>query len=117
MFVLLLGLILVGSAGAAYWQWQSWRETSRRVEFVVPLGTTDRIAAGKPVNVLPAKITLRIGHQDILVIRNEDNKTVQIGPYKIEPGQQFRQQYVNVGIFDVMCSLHSEQRLRVVVTR
>lgn len=103
--------------GGGFWFWQGQRETNRQIAFVVPVGTNDRIAAGETVNVLPSTITMTLGVHDVLVIRNEDRQDVQIGPYKIAPGQQFRQQFFNAGTFDLVCSIHAGEKLRVLVTK
>lgn len=99
------------------WQAHQQREANRKIEYVIPQGTVQRIAAGQNLNVLPSTITMTLGLRDILIIRNDDSQTVQIGPYKIEPGQTFQQQFFNIGTFDLMCTIHADARMRVVVVR
>ena len=88
---------------------------ARQQVFVIPPGTVARQAAGEQVNILPDTITLTLGQKDTLVIRNEDSQPVQIGPFKIAPGQRFEQQYFNRGSFDLVCTLHQSQQLKIVV--
>lgn len=88
---------------------------ARQLVFVIPPGTVARQAAGEQVSILPDTITLTLGQRDTLVIRNDDSQPVQIGPFKIAPGQRFEQQYFNRGTFDLVCTLHQTQRLKVVI--
>jgi hypothetical protein len=109
--------LLVLALGSAVWWLSAWRAEARRVEFVVPPGTAARLAAGEEPAILPQTITLTLGLRDTLVIRNEDTQSVQIGPFKIEPGQQFVQRYYNPGTYDLVCSIHESEQLRVIVRR
>lgn len=88
---------------------------TRQLVFVIPPGTVARQAAGEQVSILPDTITLTLGQRDTLVIRNDDSQPVQIGPFKIAPGQRFEQQYFNRGTFDLVCTLHQTQRLKIVI--
>lgn len=107
LFVLLLALLLGGCANND--------AEARKLVFVIPEGTVARQAAGESVNVLPETITLKLGQQDTLVIRNDDSQAVQIGPFKIGPGQRYEQQYYNRGTFDLVCTLHTTQKLKIVI--
>lgn len=111
---LLIVLVLLALGGAGWW-WRYGRDEARQVVYAVPLGTAARLAAGEAVMVLPDQINLVLGTHDILVIRNDDTQPVQIGPFKIAPGQRFTQQYYNRGTYDLICSIHRSERLRIVV--
>ncbi|NJO85084.1 MAG: hypothetical protein HC828_21630 [Blastochloris sp.] len=114
MLILPVALALLLLGGGVWW-WNTGRTADREVVFTVPQGTADRLAAGETVQVLPQTIELTRGWKDILVIRNEDNQQVTIGPYVLEPGQAFRQRYYSRGTFDLVCSIHPGDQLRVVV--
>lgn len=117
--IALLALIFivfgVGIAGA--WYGSQRRDAERRLVFTVPNGSVARLAAGEQLDILPSTIQLSLRDQDTLVIRNEDAQPIQVGPFKIAPGQQFEQRYYNPGTYDLMCTLHQSQRLRIVVVR
>lgn len=118
--IILIGIcafLIACVAAATGWQTHQQREANRKVEYVIPQGTIQRVAAGQPLDVLPSTITMTLGLRDILIIRNDDQQAVQIGPYKIDPGQTFQQQFFNVGTFDLMCTIHADARMRVVVVR
>lgn len=108
-----LALVLL-TLGATSW-WFRGRPEARQVVYVVPAGTVARLAQGEDIAVLPQQINLTLGAADILVIRNDDTQSVQIGPFKIEPGQRFMQQYYNRGTYDLICSIHRSERLQIVV--
>lgn len=110
-------LLAALAAGLGGWRWSEARQEARQLVFAVPPGAAARLAAGDELAVLPATITLDLDEHDTLVIRNDDSAPVTIGPFRIEPGQRFVQRYVNPGTFDMLCTLHSDQRVRVVVTR
>lgn len=83
----------------------------------VPPGTAARIAAGEPIEVFPQQIELKLSQHDTLVIRNDDSEAITIGPYRVAPGQRFVQRYEGPGTFDLICSVHPVEQLRIVVTR
>lgn len=109
--VLIVGtLLFVISLGAGVW-WFMQRE--HEVLFVVPPGATASLQAGEALEILPATIVLQ--KNDTLIIRNDDSVAVQIGPFPIEPGQRFIRRYMNKGTFDLLCSVHQGEKLRVIV--
>jgi plastocyanin len=112
---LALGALVLAGLGAAGWWLLQPSAEARQLVYSVPAGTAARVAAGEPVAALPETITLTLGQRDILVIQNDDSEPVQIGPFKLEPGQRYTQQYYNRGSYDLICSVHRSQRLRIVV--
>ncbi|MDL1896821.1 hypothetical protein FBQ82_11130 [Anaerolineae bacterium CFX7] len=115
-----LGVIFIVGIGVmnlAGWQqtWRATRQATRQVVYVVPEGTAAQLGAGQAVNVLPGTVELEIGAQDTLVIRNEDALPIEIGGMRIEPGQAYIQQFTAPGVFDLVCSVHSADRIRVIV--
>jgi hypothetical protein len=107
--LLLLWLLLALLAGCA--------GAPRERVYTIPPGTAARLAAGEQVSVLPSLIELALDREKTLVIQNNDTAAVQIGPYRIEPGQRFVQRYDSPGTFDLFCSVHAGKQLRIVVKR
>lgn len=115
-----LGIVFVGGIVAvnfAGWQ-EGWRESrlaSRQVVYVVPEGTTAKLGAGQAVNVLPNIVELQVGAQDTLIIRNEDSFPIDIGGARITSGQSYIQEFTQPGTFDLVCSVHTADKIRIVV--
>ena len=67
------------------------RDRHETVEFVVPVGTAAKQAAGGAVEIMPPEVELTVG--DTLVIRNEDTRDALVGPYRIRAGEVLRQTF------------------------
>lgn len=115
--LLILALVAVGGAVAGIWYENQQRSAERHLVFTVPPGSVARLAAGEQLEILPQTIELSLRGKDTLVIRNDDVQPIQVGPFKIDPGQQFEQRYYNPGTYELICTLHQSQRLRIVVSR
>jgi hypothetical protein len=114
----LVGLaLLIGLGLAGLWLQHERQQALRTLVVSVPPGTAARIAAGEEVELFPRQINLRLSEQDTLVVRNDDSEPVTIGPYRIAPGQRFVQHYASPGTFELLCSIHGGDTLRIVVTR
>jgi len=110
----IVGIIAVNAAGWAQ-AWQQARAATRQLVYVVPEGTTAQLGAGQAVNALPGIVELQMGAQDTLVIRNQDAYPIEVGGVKIAPGQAYIQTFTEPGTFDLMCSVHVADKIRVVV--
>lgn len=108
--------LLAVLATTGYW-WTQQANAARELVFAIPAGTGAKLAAGEHVDVLPRTIAIDLSRENTLVIRNEDSEPVTIGPYRIEPGQRFSQRFYNAGTFDLLCSVHGGEPLRIVVQR
>lgn len=109
--------LLIGLGLGAVLLLREARSEARSYVVRVPPGTAAHLAAGEPVEIFPQRIELKLSQYDTLVIRNDDSETVTIGPYRIAPGQRFVQRYEGPGTFDLICSVHPGEQLRIVVTR
>lgn len=110
----LVAFILIALTGLTVWRWMG---SARELVYVIPAGSAARQAAGEEVTVLPQTIEVRLSEHDTLVIRNDDTQTVTIGPFRIEPGQRFVQRYYNPGVFELDCTVHISQQLKIVVKK
>ena len=113
---LVAAVVLLGGIAFLGYQYMEQRRTEERsLIFAVPPGSVARIQAGEELELLPSTIRLSLHGKDTLVIRNDDTQSITVGPFLIAPGQRFEQRYYNAGTYDLICTLHSSQRLRVVV--
>jgi hypothetical protein len=93
---------------------------SRDALFEIPKGTWARRMAGdkiagREIEILPQTITLTLGVQDVLLLRNADTVPQQFGPVLIMPGQDFRLPFEQVSVNEFNCSAHSSGSMKVIV--
>lgn len=73
--------------------------------YVIPPGTALRAKAGLPVDdVMPQHIETVVGRP--LVVRNDDDEAHVIGPFVLEPGQNWRRTFAVEGDVQLACSLY-----------
>ena len=89
--------------------------TSRELLFEIPKGTWERRMAGDKVEILPSVVTLTLGVQDVLLLRNSDTVPQQFGPVLIMPGQDFRLPFEQVSENQFACTAHSSGQMTVSV--
>jgi plastocyanin len=85
----------------------------QEVSFTVPADTSERLANGETVEVLPAQIDLAVG--DTLVIENLDSESYDVGPYLVGANQTLRQTFNEPGLFEGVCTLHPSGGIQIVV--
>lgn len=83
--------------------------------YVIPKGTITNIGLGAASSVLPNQVELTVGGQDTLVIKNEDLYPFDVGGVLLHPGQSYRQKFTRPGTYDLACSVHAADRIRVIV--
>lgn len=116
LVVLVVGALIGINAPVWYEAWRASRESTRQQVYVVPAGTTARLAAGQAVTALPNEVHLTIGGQDTIVIRNDDTLPFDVGGVLVQPGQKYVQQFKHPGTFFLVCSVHTSDRIRIVVS-
>ena len=88
---------------------------TRDLLFEIPKGTWERRMAGDKVEILPSVVTLTLGVQDVLLLRNSDTVPQQFGPVLIMPGQDFRLPFEQVSENHFACTAHSSGQMTVSV--
>ena len=88
---------------------------SRDELFEIPPGTYARRMAGDKVEILPDRIDLTLGLNDVLLLRNRDEVPQQFGPVLIMPGQSFRLPFEVASTYSFACSAHASGQMSVVV--
>lgn len=107
--------LLLGGAGAAWAAYAPIRAASRDALFEIPKGTWERRMAGDKAEILPDTITLVLGVNDVLLLRNSDTVPQIFGPVLIMPGQDFRLPFEQAGEHPFACSAHASGQMTVVV--
>ena len=88
---------------------------SREALFEIPHGTYARRMSGDPVDILPSSITLTLGLNDVLLLRNLDAVPQQFGPTIMMPGQSFRLPFEVASENRFDCTAHSSGQMVVIV--
>jgi hypothetical protein len=88
---------------------------AREKLFEIPKGTYARRAAGNLVDILPSKITLTLGVDDVLLLRNLDEVPQVFGPTVLMPGQSFRLPFEVASENQFACTAHTSGQMTVLV--
>jgi hypothetical protein len=88
---------------------------TREALFEIPKGTYARRMSGDKVDILPAKITLTLGVNDVLLVRNLDEVPQVFGPTIMMPGQSFRLPFEVASENQFDCTAHSSGQMTVLV--
>ncbi|MBC8026889.1 MAG: hypothetical protein H7Y89_12920 [Steroidobacteraceae bacterium] len=81
--------------------------------FEIPKGTYARRMAGDKVEILPSKITLTLGLNDVLLLRNLDDVPQVFGPTIMMPGQSFRLPFETASRYDFACTAHASGQMTI----
>lgn len=112
----LLAICAAGLAtGVAWAGFAPLTTTSRDHVFEIPRGTWARRMAGSKVEILPSRIYLTLGLQDVLVLRNRDDVPQTFGPMLIMPGQTFRLPFERSAEYQFACTAHASGQMAIVV--
>lgn len=88
---------------------------NREQPFIIPAGTWDRRMSGDPVEILPQRIRLTLGINDVLVLTNEDRVPQTFGPALLMPGQRFRLPFELASEYQFACSAHASGQMTIMV--
>ena len=91
------------------------REEARKVIFVIPPGTGQRIENGQPAVEFPDEIVLTLGLKDTIVIENEDGQIHSFGPFVVGPHSTLTKRFDVPLTYQGACTFHQEQQMRLVV--
>jgi hypothetical protein len=87
----------------------------REQSFIIPKGTWERRMAGEHVDILPQRIRLTLGINDVLLLQNHDVVPQTFGPALLMPGQNFRLPFELASEYDFACSAHASGQMKIVV--
>lgn len=106
--------ILAAALAALAWAGFAPIEVASREElFEIPKGTYARRRAGDLVDILPERIRLTLGLNDVLLIRNHDDVPQTFGPTIMMPGQSFRLPFERAASYQFICTAHSSGQLTI----
>ena len=88
---------------------------SRDELFEIPKGTYARRMSGDKVEILPSRIRLTLGLNDVLLLRNLDDVPQVFGPTIMMPGQSFRLPFEKASEYQFACTAHASGQMTVLV--
>ena len=83
--------------------------------FEIPKGTYARRMAGDKVEILPSRIRLTLGLNDVLMLRNLDEVPQVFGPTIMMPGQSFRLPFEKAASYQFACTAHASGQMTIEV--
>ena len=83
--------------------------------FVIPEGTWARRMSGDHVDILPQRIRLTLGINNVLFLKNQDEVPQTFGPALLLPGQSFRQPFEVASEYQFACSAHASGQMTIIV--
>ena len=86
---------------------------SREHAFDIPKGTWARRRAGDLVEILPERIRLTLGLDDVLVIHNHDDVPQTFGPTIMMPGQSFSLPFERAASYQFIFTAHASGQLTI----
>jgi len=109
-------ILLLGASAALGWAALApLHAASRDALFEIPRGTWERRMHGDKTEILPDTITLTLGVNDVLLLRNSDSVPQIFGPVLIMPGQDFRLPFEQAADYPFACTAHASGQMTVVV--
>ena len=109
-----IALGILGLAGLVVGTWAALAPLPalpRERIIVIPRGAN--LLASQP---FPSDIRLTLGLQDVLVLRNEDDRPQLVGGIEIAAGQSLSIPFYRVQDFQLACSAHPSGQLRISVS-
>jgi hypothetical protein len=103
--VLILGGALVAAGWIALAPIAPRPPEERELLYAIPKGAGAR-RGGAGQFALPSTVRLTLGVRDILVLRNDDEVPMQLGPVRLAPGQSYRLAFRQPGALQLACSFH-----------
>ncbi|MGY1530808.1 cupredoxin domain-containing protein [Luteimonas sp. A649] len=88
---------------------------TREKAFIIPEGTWERRMAGEELDILPQRIRLTLGVNDVLRLENRDTVPQTFGPALLMPGQTFRLPFDRASEYQFACTAHSNGQMDVIV--
>lgn len=73
-------------------------------EYLIPLGTAERIREGEAITILPAELAVHVG--EVIKITNEDSEGHFIGIFYVGPHEEVAQRFASEGEFIGNCTVH-----------
>lgn len=108
--IILGGVALLGFAAGGWAALAPLPQLPKERVIVIPKGATSQTP-----QQFPSNIHLTLGLQDVLVLKNEDDRAQLIGGIEVSGGQSLSIPFSRVQDFQLSCSAHPSGRLTISV--
>lgn len=109
-----VALVVLVGAGVVIAKVTAPDQAGETVTFVVPEGTAEKVFFGETVDIMPSRVELQVG--DTLVVRNDDEQTMVVGPFTVRPGETLTQHFQRPQTLVGECTLSGTGTVEIVVT-
>ncbi len=109
--IILGGVALLGLAAAGWAALAPLPQLPKERVIVIPKG-----ANSQTPQPFPSNIHLTLGLQDVLVLKNEDDRAQLIGGIEVSAGQTLSIPFLRVQDFQLSCSAHPSGQLKISVS-
>lgn len=114
---LVLLVLLVGLTGCADRRaGVEWRESGKpaNYDYFIPAGTAARIAAGRPFDIVPQHLDVKVG--ETIRVRNQDSVGAEVGVFFVGPGETVSMKFTKPGVLRGKCTIHRSGEFTITVT-
>jgi plastocyanin len=93
-----------------------WRESGEPAtyDYLIPAGTAARAAAGRPVDVVPQHLDVKVG--ETIRVRNQDSVGAEVGVFFVGPGETVSMKFTKAGVLRGKCTIHRSGEFTINVT-
>jgi hypothetical protein len=115
VFVALV-LTMLGACGAPTPRVAAVDSAPRRVDlrYVIPRGTTARVARGEAVRILPARLKVHVGQ--VIQIVNRDDHGQVLGPFYVAASSTMTERFQSPGRLIGRCTVHLSGKIELDVS-
>ena len=106
----LLVLVVVGLVG---WYAVARYQRLHTITFVIPRGTSERLAAGEAVVQFPEELVFNVG--DTIVIENQDEAVHAFGPFTVLPDTTLTKRFTSARTYRNSCTFHQNRQMTLTV--
>ena len=105
-----LVLIILGVVG-----WYAFGRVhgTHTVTYVIPRGSSERLAAGQEVVQFPDELVFTVG--DTLIIENQDDEVHAFGPFIILPQTTLTKRFTTARVYRNACTFHQDRQMTLTV--
>ena len=105
-----LVLLILGVVG---WYAFGRVQGTQTVTYVIPRGSSERLAAGEEVVQFPNELVFTVG--DTLIIENQDDAVHVFGPFTILPQTTLTKRFTNARVYQNVCTFHQDGQMTLTV--